>query len=231
MFLTVDGSRFAFDRQTPAFLNGVNQAWLQYGNDFGNNQSHGHFCALKETLVNTSRSGGHAMRIWLHVEGDKTPLWNDDGYVVGTDAAGSLIGEMRAYLRAATEVDVLVFFVLWNGAVLRNAKTKRLFSSAPRLQSYVDKVLKPMAASLATEPALGGWEIMNEPEGSVAAGMRDDEPCFDTMALAGTGAGWAQPTDPIPMQQLLAFVGVQAAAIHEVSPGALVTIGSWSEHR
>ena len=71
------------------------------GNDFGNNQSHGLYCALKDTLVNTSRVGGHAMRIWLHVEGDNTPQWDTDGYVIGTDAAGSLISDMRAYLRAA----------------------------------------------------------------------------------------------------------------------------------
>ena len=227
--LTVDGSGFAFNG-APAFLNGVNQAWIDYGNDFGSNQSHGHYCALKEVLQNTSHAGGHAMRIWLHVEGDHTPIFNESGFVTATDSAGTLISDMRAYLKAAQELDILVFFCLWNGAVLRNAKTKALFSSPPRLQSYIDIVLKPMAKALADEPALGGWEIINEPEGSVAAGVADSDACFDTMALKGTGAGWAQPTSPIPMRHVLTFVAEQVAAIHRVAPSALVTVGSWSEH-
>ena len=61
--LAVQGPRFSFNGHAPAFLNGVNQAWIQYGNDFGNNQSHGLYCTLRETLTNTSRAGGHAMRI------------------------------------------------------------------------------------------------------------------------------------------------------------------------
>jgi hypothetical protein len=72
-------------------------------------------------------------------------------------------------------------------------------------------------------------QIINEPEGSVAAGVADADACFDTMALRGTGAGWAQ-THPIPMRNVLRFVGVQAAAIHDVAPDALVTVGTWSEH-
>ena len=118
--LTVDGRGFAWSGQ-PAFLSGVNQAWLHYGDDFGGNQSHGLFCALKEVLQNTSRSGGHAMRIWLHVEGDHTPVFNASGFVVATDIAGSLIADMRRYLQAAAELDILVFFCLWNGAVVRRS--------------------------------------------------------------------------------------------------------------
>eukprot|EP00966_Prymnesium_polylepis_P241223 5578726-Prymnesium_polylepis.1 len=102
------------------------------------NQSHGLFCALKDVLQNTSRSGGHAIRFWLHVEGDHTPVYNSSGYVVAGDVSGSLIADMRRYLRAAAELDVLVFFCLWNGAVLRNANTKGLFASPARLRSYID---------------------------------------------------------------------------------------------
>jgi len=91
-------------------------------------------------------------------------------------------------------------------------------------------VLKPMVSALAGEPGLGGWEIVNEPEGSVAAAVADAEPCYDTTALTNTGAGWAQPDAPIPMKQVLYFVGVQAAAIHATDPLALVTVGAWSEH-
>ena len=57
------------------FLNGINQAWIDYGNDFGNGQTNGKFCALQKTLQDTKAAGGHAMRIWLHVteDGLRTP--------------------------------------------------------------------------------------------------------------------------------------------------------------
>lgn len=210
--LSVNGDGFTFNG-APAFLNGVNQAWLHYGDDFGGNQSHGLFCALQDVLHNTSAAGGHSIRIWLHVEGDHTPIFNASGFVTASDTAGSLIADMRKYLRAAQELDILVFFVLWNGAVLRNAQTLTLFSSPQKLQSYIEVVLKPMAAALADEPALGGWEIINEPEGSVAAGVADPDACFDTMPLKNSGAGWAQPTSPIPMKQVLQFVGLQVTTI------------------
>ncbi|KAL1524274.1 hypothetical protein AB1Y20_019177 [Prymnesium parvum] len=219
---------FRWDGQ-PVFLNGVNQAWLHYGNDFGGHQTHGHYCALRETLHNTSRHGGHAIRVWLHVEGDHSPLFDKEGFVVATDAAGTLIADLRRYLQAAQQLDVLVFLVLWNGAVLHNQRTRGLFSSAARLQSYVERVLAPLAAALRAEPALGGWEVINEPEGLLAVSVDDPDGCFNATPLRHSGAGWALPADPLSMRSILGFIGAQAAAIHRAAPGSLVTVGAWSE--
>jgi hypothetical protein len=33
-----------------------------------------------------------------------------------------------------------------------------------KLQAFIDKVLTPMAAGLRDEPALGGYDIANEPD-------------------------------------------------------------------
>jgi len=122
-----------------------------------------------------------------------------------------------------------VFLVLWNGAVLHNQRTRGLFSSAARLQSYVERVLAPLAAALRAEPALGGWEVINEPEGLLAVSVDDPDGCFNATPLRHSGAGWALPADPLSMRSILGFIGAQAAAIHRAAPGSLVTVGAWSE--
>jgi len=67
---------------------------------------------------------------------------------------------------------------------------------------------------------------MNEPEGSVQNDASDAEPCHDTTALSGSGAGWAGGN--LPMKNLQRFVNKQAAAIHAADPKALVTVGTWN---
>lgn len=58
--------------------------------------------------------------IWLHIEGDNTPNFDGNGFVTGPDRDGTLISDMKKYLDAAQARNILIIFVLWNGAVLRN---------------------------------------------------------------------------------------------------------------
>ena len=58
-----------------------------------------------------------------------------------------------------------------------------------------------MVAALGNHPALGAWEIMNEPEGSVYNNQASLNPCFDTTLLIYSGAGWAGTF--IPMEKYI----------------------------
>jgi mannan endo-1,4-beta-mannosidase len=51
------------------FLNGVNQAWQSYGNDFGNNPPPSTAQALYTTLAQIQQAGGNAVRMWVHCGG------------------------------------------------------------------------------------------------------------------------------------------------------------------
>ena len=41
------------------------------------------FLRWKEELAKLGAAGGNSVRVWVHVEGDVSPLYNDDGYLKG----------------------------------------------------------------------------------------------------------------------------------------------------
>ena len=104
--LTVTGTRFSVptssvgggsDTRT-VFLAGTNQAWVNYGCDFGNYMSAATFCAITETMRNVSAAGGNFLRVWIFVEGSCIPQWSDTGRVVAGDAAGTLATDIQKML-------------------------------------------------------------------------------------------------------------------------------------
>ena len=68
-----------------------------------------------------------------------SPLYDDDGYVVGTDEAGSLVTDLTAFLDVCATNNVFMGLVLFNGAVLKNTNTIDLFWDESKLQTYLDK--------------------------------------------------------------------------------------------
>ena len=47
-----------------------------------------------------------------------SPLYDGDGYVTGTDSAGSLVADLRAFLDECAAHNILAGLVFFNGAVL-----------------------------------------------------------------------------------------------------------------
>ena len=69
-------------------------------------------------------------------------MWNSDGFVLAPDSSGTLLSDLKSYLDAAKARNILVIFVLWNGAVLNNQKAVNLVWDDSKLQTYIDKALK-----------------------------------------------------------------------------------------
>ncbi|XP_076822827.1 mannan endo-1,4-beta-mannosidase-like [Clavelina lepadiformis] len=222
------------------YLSGMNQAWKFYAHDFGNGQYSSSKVHLESTLKQIHKNGGNSIRIWLHTTSALTPRFNSTGHVVAADHCNNhIISEMKEYLCAAERYNIVVFFVLWNGADpnwWRNYQWARQFNGLitvdSKLQSYIDNALIPIVKGLKTFSSLGGYEIINEPEGILFTAA-NSVACFDASRLAGSGAGFAaqhQFPNLFYMHRLQRFINWQANAIKTHDPNSLVTVGSWREN-
>jgi mannan endo-1,4-beta-mannosidase len=90
--------------------------------------------------------------VWLHVEGDNTPNYDANGYVLGPDKTGTLFSDMKLFLDSAKAKNILVIFVLWNGALLRNQNSINLYWDNSKLQTYLDKALTVNIFSISSLP-------------------------------------------------------------------------------
>ena len=171
---------------------------MQYANDFGNNaQASGYVLGMYNLTLkavgNATASSGAltgGVRAWVHCGAEYTPEFGSKGQVVATDAAGTFLDDVGALLDLARQNGVArVWLCLWNLAVPPTNELLGLVWDSSKLQSYLQVVLVPLLQRYASHPSLAGFDIVNEPEGSIAIASSSD-PCTDTSFLSGSGAGW-----------------------------------------
>ena len=176
----------------------------------------------EQAIDEISANGGNIIRVWVHIDGQWSPKFNHDGYATGADTQ-SLINELGEMLDYAQSKNVLVILCLWNLAVKPTQENINLYSDESKLNSYLDKVLKPMVTGLKNKSALGAWDIINEPMGSISQSEKTNNPCTDTNILLNSGANWSGAN--LHMKDVLKFINYHADAIKSSDPKALVTVG------
>lgn len=206
------------------YMSGFNIAWFDFAKDIGRGLDERR---LREALRDLVAVGGNTVRWWIHTDGTTTPEWGErDGQRMVVGPGGSFIVDLRRALDIAAEFHVFVVPSLWSFDMLRDNPERhppvrdnyRLLTDDAVLASYIDSALIPMVRALNGHPALGAWELFNEPENMTEPWFPKDQAFYG---------------GPVPsLERLQRTQAKLAAAIHRTARGqgqiALVTTGSKS---
>ncbi|MEX2633275.1 MAG: cellulase family glycosylhydrolase, partial [Balneolales bacterium] len=195
------------------FLSGTNVAWVSFAHDIGPGTTS--LSAFEDMFQALNANGGNTMRLWLHVDGSNTPEWD------GMDVIGPGVGaidDLRDILDLAHNYDVSLMLCLWSFDMLSQnssqphipQRARGILTDQNKTDLYIQNALIPMVDALEGHPAIGSWEIFNEPEG-----MSEE-------------FGWSAQQPHVPMTDIQRFINKAAAAIKNTDPDALVTNGAWS---
>jgi hypothetical protein len=224
----------------PIILNGANIAWINYGWDLNTTNGDSSVCGMYDAMHLVSESGGNAIRLWLFedamtkcdgCEGLKSPFEVDEqGVPIGFKAG--VLDRVQQYLDMAHSFGLLVVLVLWNGAYVASADdlTCQMFAHDALLSSVLANIVQPLAARFGAHPALGMWEVMNEPEAMVDFSVTSGEAaCTADLGKLNTfredGGGWTTVCLQ-PVTSMAAFLAKHIATL-KAAGGRLVTSSSW----
>ena len=196
------------------FMSGGNVAWVNFARDIGPTNTN--LAQFENIFEEVAQYGGNTMRLWLHTNGTSTPEW-DGPFVVGPGQ--NSLQDLINILDLAQQYNINMKLCLWSFDMLQGVGTQTgltqdqinrntaLLTESDKLQAYINNALIPMVEAVKGHPALGAWEIFNEPEGM-------------------TSYGWTP--NKVAMSDIQWFVNRTAGAIRRTDPDTPVTNGSWN---
>jgi hypothetical protein len=158
---------------------GANLPWIDYGQDFGASawRPRGGLARperrerLRRALGDLAASGASLVRWWLLGDGRAGLREDDEGRISALD--DRLFADIDAGVLALREAGLLAQFVLVDFLWLDTGRTvngvrlggRRDHVRDPsRRARLLERVFAPIAERYGREPAVTGWDLMNEPE-------------------------------------------------------------------
>jgi F5/8 type C domain/Secretion system C-terminal sorting domain len=196
------------------FLSGINVAWVNFAGDFGPNAINA--AQFQKEFQTVHAAGGNALRVWLHINGSQTPVYDANGYVTGPGP--NTIQNLRQLLGLARQNNVGLILCLWSFDMLRTTEidSARLYANIKMLtdtaytMAYVRNCLIPMVDSVKGDSAIIAWEVCNEPNGMT------------------TGMNYYTADPTVATTAVQTFTNLIAGGIHSADPSAFVTTGPGS---
>ena len=221
------------------FAYGVNYAWSYYGGDFGgisawNQQGVAGAKAARTTdLTDMKNNGVDVVRWWMFpdLRGDGIKL---DSSKTPSGLGGTLVADINAALDIAAQLDIHIkltlfsfneFYADYTDSGLTIVGLQPIATDATKRAALINNVVIPVAKAVESSPnkdRMVAWDVINEPEWSIAAGSDPyGDQAFDPTMTGSSG----QTTTTLTFAQMETFVKDVVTALHGAST-APVTVGS-----
>ncbi|MGD0839466.1 MAG: endo-1,4-beta-glucanase, partial [Polyangia bacterium] len=221
------------------FMYGVNYAWSYFAGDFGGISAWsqegvaGAKAARTADLTDMKNNGVDVVRWWMYPDlgGDGVKL---DSTGTPTGLGATVADDIAAALAIAASLDIHIKLTLfsfdsfWNtytNSGLTFPSLQPIATDSTKLAALITTVVTPIAQAVQASPnkdRMIAWDVINEPEWSIAAGQ---DPYGDQAFDPTTAGSNGQTMATVSFAQMETFIKTVVTALHANS-SAPVTVGS-----